>query len=126
MVPERFNQDDDSQLISWLYLLLSIELAAIFFFVPAGRFHLSFFGYQFTTGYDAYKLFPIPLLTWLYWRWKQGRRSWPQSDILLPMWTFFLTALLASLFSPDPYEALTEVLETGLYIGFFILLIDRN
>lgn len=108
----------------WLERLLFYELAAIFFFVPAGRFHIDLGFYSFTTGYDAYKLFPILFVTWLAWRIVKGKRDWPQSILLLPLAILFLISLTAALISPDSYEASTEALEILLYLFFIVVLLD--
>ncbi len=108
----------------WLNLLV-YELAVIVFFIPAGRFHVSLFGwYSFSTGYDAYKLFPILALTWLAWRLQNRDRPWPESRYLTPFFLLFLVSLLAALISLDPYEAVSETLEILSYFAFLIWLLD--
>jgi len=107
-----------------LLTLLFLELAVIFFLVPAGRFHISLFSYKFSTGYDAYKLFPFLFAVWLLWRWKR-RREWRiHFPIVFPAFLFFLISCLASSESPDAYQAISESLEIGCYILFFIMLLD--
>lgn len=108
----------------WLTLLV-YELAVIVFFIPAGRFNISLFGwYSFSTGYDAYKLFPILGITWLTWRLQNRDRPWPESPLLLPFFLLFTVSLLAALISPDPYEAISETLEILAYFGFLLWLLD--
>lgn len=107
-----------------LLALLSVELAAISFFVAAGRFHIDLGFYEFTTGYDAYKLFPIVFATWLSWRWREGWKRTVESPLLEPMLLWFLCSLLAGAGSSNPYQALTESLELFCYLMFFVMLLD--
>jgi len=50
--------------INWLHVLV-LEIAAVLFFLPAGRFHFSLFGLSISTGYDAYKLFPVIFIVFI-------------------------------------------------------------
>ena len=122
--PSSLPPDESPRGERWLTLLV-YELAVIVFFIPAGRFHVSLFGwYSFSTGYDAYKLFPILALTWLAWRLQNRDRPWPESRYLTPFFLLFLVSLLAALISLDPYEAVSETLEILSYIVFLIWLLD--
>ncbi|NPU97862.1 MAG: hypothetical protein HPY51_11690 [Candidatus Omnitrophica bacterium] len=108
----------------WLTLLI-YELAVIFFFIPAGRFHISLIGwYSFSTGYDAYKLFPVLLFTWLAWRIQNLDKPWPQSRFVFPFFLLFLVSLIAAVTSQDFFEAVSEALEILSYFFFLILLLD--
>lgn len=108
----------------WLVRLLSIELTLIAFFIPAGRFHINLGFYQFTTGYDAYKTFPILFVTWLAYRLLDQSRRHETSALALPGAAFVICTLLAGVGSPDAYQALTETLEIICYALFFRLLLD--
>ncbi|MBZ0256210.1 O-antigen ligase family protein [bacterium] len=116
---ESANTDNQS-----LLTLLSAELAAIFFFVPAGRFRIDLGFYDFTTGYDAYKLFPVVFLTWIIWRMREGWKRKVESPLIEPLLFWFLCSFLAALASWEPYQALTESLELFCYLMFFIMLLD--
>ena len=115
-----------SKLAGRLENLLFLELALIFFLAPAGRFHFDFAGVAFTTGYDAYKLFPFLVVTWIAWRLVSGSRPFPQSPLLLPLFSFFLIAFCASAASSDPYQSFEECLEIGAYLFFYVLLLDLD
>lgn len=104
--------------------LLSAELALVAFFTPAGRFHVDLGFYEFTTGYDAYKMFPLVFLTWLVWRARDWRRPWPDAKWLAPFGAFFICSLLAAIGSGDPYQTATESLEILCYLWFGLILVD--
>lgn len=108
----------------WLLTLLMWELAVVFFLTPAGRFRFGIAGTGVSIGYDVYKNFAVPLVTWLAWRRAAGRGDWPRFPMLAPMAAFFLAGLCASIASSDPYQSLTECLEIGLCILFAVMLID--
>lgn len=101
---------------------LGVELAAILFFVPAGRISFEFL--RVSTGYDAYKLFPLLFLTWWLWRRETKGRPWPQTPLLFPLFAFFVLACLSSISSVNPYESITETIEIGCYFLFLVMLID--
>ncbi len=107
-----------------LVTLLSVELALVCFLVPAGRFYIDLGFYQFTTGYDAYKLFPVVFITWLVWRWREHRGGVSHSRLFDPMALWFLCSFFAAVATWNPYQALTESLELFCYLVFFIFLID--
>ncbi len=107
----------------WLKVLF-IELAAIFFFVSAGRFETEIFGIYISTGYDAYKLFPIVAITWVIWRWQYPSRPWPRPVFLAPLSAFFLCTVLAGASSSQPYESFPDSLEWLAYTLFYCVLID--
>ncbi len=111
-------------LTNCLYGLLILELALIYFFVPAGRFHSSFSGYSFSFGGDVYKNFAIPILTWLAWRKLNRSSGWPFSLLHPPFLFLILISIISSAGSRDPYQAFSETLELILYYGFFLILID--
>ncbi|MBD3267723.1 hypothetical protein GF373_13720, partial [bacterium] len=113
----------DTKQPMWLNLLVA-EIACIVFFLPAARFHLTFFGFSITTGYEMYKVFYIPILTWLYWRWRNREKPIPSSPFFLPLVVFFCVSVFSSLSCMDMYESLTESLEILLYIIFFLILLD--
>jgi O-antigen ligase len=109
--------------INWLHVLV-LEIAAVLFFLPAGRFHFSLFGLSISTGYDAYKLFPVIFITWYGWRIYNAHKPWPRSPMLFPLCCFFLLTLFVSIFSLDTYESITESLEILCYIAFLFILLD--
>lgn len=108
----------------FLFWLLIAELALMYFFVPAGRFHSSVFGFSFSVGGDVYKNFAIPILTWLAWRKFNRLNGWLFSYLHAPFLFFILISIISSAGSRDPYQAFSETLELILYYGFFLILID--
>ncbi len=118
------SNDRKTPLTQWIYRLLLLELAVIFFLIPAGRFHASLFGHSFTFGGDVYKNFPYLLITWLAWKYLRRDPSFSITPLHLPLALFFIASFLSSLGSPDPYQAFSETLEFLFYIAFFIILID--
>ncbi len=108
-----------------LFLLIAVyTLALLFFFIPAGRFHLNLFGLSLTTGYDAFKLVPIPFLAWMIARRKRNQPSTPSSRLSLPLLALFFYSLITGIASPNAWQALADSLEILFYLGFFFLLID--
>lgn len=108
-----------------LFLLMAVySLALLFFFIPAGRFHLNLFGLSLTTGYDAFKLVPIPFLAWTIARRKRNYPPVPFSRLSLPFLALFIFSLITGIASPNGWQALADSLEILFYLGFFFLLID--
>jgi O-antigen ligase len=108
----------------WLLNLLVYEIAVIYFFIPAGRFYFTFFEMRISTGYDAYKLFPVVFITWLIWRLRNKTKEWFHSKLVYPFSTLILISFLSALSSIAVYEAITESLELLCYLGFFLILLD--
>lgn len=97
-------------------------LALIYFFIPAGRFQGSILGISFSTGYDAFKLVPIPFAFWLLWRYSQRTATALHSSYLLPFTALFIVTLVSGAASPDRWQALADTLELLCYLGLLILL----
>lgn len=106
--------------------LLSLELAIVAWFLPTGRWHINLGFYQFTTGYDAYKAFPILYVTWLAWRWgeRNSNRPLPDSPLWPPLFALVLASLAAALGSTDFYRASSDALEIFCFILFYFILLD--
>lgn len=109
--------------IKWLNALV-IQIAAVYFFLPAGRFAFSFFGYSVTTGYDIYKIFPVIFITWGWWRLENWRKPLPSSPFFLPLIAYFIYSLFAAAVSFDTYLSISDSLELGSYLFFFFILLD--
>ncbi len=107
-----------------LFYLVIAEISLIFFLIPAGRFHASFFGLPFSVGGDVYKNFPILIFTWLLWRFFTPKKEIPQTLLHFPFLFLIFISILSSLGSHDPYQAFSETLELILYYLFFLVLID--
>ncbi|MBI1388077.1 MAG: hypothetical protein GC154_06480 [bacterium] len=106
----------------WL-TLLNLELAAVCFFIPAGRFQVDLGFYRFTTGHDAYKMFPLLFLTWFFWR-RGERKPWAEARCLEPLVFLLVCSILGGAASIDGYQALTESLELLCYVLFYLILCD--
>ena len=104
--------------------IAAVLLSVIYFFVAAGRFSGSVFGIYFSTGYDAFKLIPLPWLFWIYYRYKYDERPWNAPALLVSFITLFLITLVAGVASPDSWQALADSLEILFYIGLFVMLVD--
>jgi len=106
-----------------MYLTLTaVFLALIYFFVSAGRFQGTIAGISFSTGYDAFKLIPLPLGTWLLWRERTKVASIVPSPLYLPFAVLLIVTILSGIASLDAWQALADSLETLFYFGLLILL----
>ncbi|MGC9329886.1 MAG: hypothetical protein ACP5I1_19785, partial [Candidatus Hinthialibacter sp.] len=99
-------------------------LGLVYFFVPAGRFEGEILGISFSTGYDAFKMVPLPFTAWLLWRWKQRRPFCPESKLMLPFVCLLMISIVSGMGSPNGWQALADSLEILFYLGFLILLLD--
>lgn len=102
----------------------AVLLGLLYFFIPAGRFEGTIFGISFSTGYDAFKMVPLPFAAWLSWRWKQRRPLCPESKLMLPFVCLLMISIVAGMGSPNGWQALADSLEILFYLGFLILLLD--
>ncbi len=103
---------------------IAILLAILYFFIPSGRFHIEVSGIAFTTGYDAFKLIPIPFVAWLVWRFRQSNTTRTTSNLLLPFTTLFLVSLISGMASSNSWQALADSLEILFYLFLVLMLVD--
>ncbi len=116
-----FHSEDTKQRI---LTVAAVLLSIIYFFVAAGRFSGSVIGISFSTGYDAFKLIPLPFVFWIFYRIKYDDRPWKAPALLVPLITLCLISLVSGIASPDSWQALADSLEILFYIFLFVMLID--
>lgn len=102
--------------------ITAVLLALIYFFVPAGRFQGSLYGISFSTGYDAFKLIPIPFITWFVWWKRHDRETSARSSLYLPFAVILIVTLISGIASSDEWQALADSLEILLYFSLLLLL----